>query len=99
LIAGQPNPKVLAGMARGRMRLRHDDLVEALTGQFDDHHAELAPDAARSWDSSSDLAAGLLCGKPTVIGHVMRLTRQQVLECGGRFFDPAQCQESAVSAD
>lgn len=42
LIAGQRNPKVLAGMARGRMRLKHDDLVEALTGQFDDHHAELA---------------------------------------------------------
>ena len=42
LIAGQRNPKVLAGMARGRMRLKHADLVEALTGQFDDHHAELA---------------------------------------------------------
>jgi transposase len=42
LIAGQRNPKVLAGMARGRMRLKHDDLVEALTGQFDEHHAELA---------------------------------------------------------
>jgi transposase len=42
LIAGQRNPRVLAGMARGRMRLKHADLVEALTGQFDDHHAELA---------------------------------------------------------
>jgi len=42
LVAGQRNPKVLAGMARGRMRLKHADLVEALTGQFDDHHAELA---------------------------------------------------------
>jgi transposase len=42
LIVGQRNPKVLAGMARGRMRLKHADLVEALTGQFDDHHAELA---------------------------------------------------------
>ena len=42
LIGGQRDPKVLAGMARGRMRLKHADLVEALTGQFDDHHAELA---------------------------------------------------------
>ena len=42
LIGGQRNPRVLAGMARGRMRLKHADLVEALTGQFDDHHAELA---------------------------------------------------------
>jgi hypothetical protein len=42
LIAGQRNPQPLAGLARSRMRLKHADLVEALTGQFDDHHAELA---------------------------------------------------------
>jgi transposase len=42
LIAGQRDPRVLAGMARGRMRLKYADLVESLTGQFDDHHAELA---------------------------------------------------------
>ncbi len=42
LIAGQRDPKVLAGLARGRMRSKHAALVEALTGQFDDHHAELA---------------------------------------------------------
>ncbi len=42
LIAGERNPKVLAGLARGKMRAKHDRLVEALTGKFDDHHAELA---------------------------------------------------------
>jgi transposase len=42
LIAGQRNPQVLAGLARGRMRGKHDDLVEALNGMFDDHHGELA---------------------------------------------------------
>ena len=42
LIAGQRNPKVLAGLARGRMRAKYPALVEALTGRFDDHHAELA---------------------------------------------------------
>ncbi len=42
LIAGQRDPKVLAGLAKGRMRSKHVALVEALTGQFDDHHAELA---------------------------------------------------------
>jgi len=42
LIAGERNPRVLAGLARGRMRAKHAALVEALTGQFDDHHAELA---------------------------------------------------------
>jgi transposase len=42
LIAGERDPHVLAGLARGRMKSRHHDLVEALTGQFDDHHGELA---------------------------------------------------------
>ena len=41
LIAGERDPKVLAGLARGRMRAKHAALVEALTGRFDDHHAEL----------------------------------------------------------
>ena len=42
MIAGQRDPKVLAGLARTRMRARHDELVEALDGMFDDHHGELA---------------------------------------------------------
>jgi transposase len=42
LIAGERDPVVLAGMARGRMRSKHDALAGALTGMFDDHHGELA---------------------------------------------------------
>jgi transposase len=42
LIAGERDPRVLAGLARGRMKAKHDRLVQALTGKFDDHHAELA---------------------------------------------------------
>jgi transposase len=42
LIAGERDPKVLAGLARGRMRVKHAALAGALTGNFDDHHAELA---------------------------------------------------------
>jgi transposase len=42
LIAGERDPQVLARLARGRMRVKHAALVEALTGRFDDHHAELA---------------------------------------------------------
>lgn len=42
LIAGERNPQVLAELARGKMRAKIPALVEALTGQFDDHHAELA---------------------------------------------------------
>jgi transposase len=42
LIAGQRDPKVLAGLARGRMKTKRSALVAALDGRFDDHHAELA---------------------------------------------------------
>jgi transposase len=42
LIAGERDPRRLADLARGRMRVKHAALVEALTGRFDDHHAELA---------------------------------------------------------
>jgi transposase len=42
MIAGQRDPKMLAALARGRMKAKHDDLVEALDGMFDDHHGELA---------------------------------------------------------
>jgi transposase len=42
LIDGQRDPQVLAGLARTRMKARHAALVEALTGMFADHHAELA---------------------------------------------------------
>jgi len=42
MIAGERDPRTLAALARGRMKARHDDLVEALDGMFDDHHGELA---------------------------------------------------------
>jgi transposase len=42
LIAGQRDPKVLAEMARGRMKTKRGALIAALDGRFDDHHAELA---------------------------------------------------------
>src|SRR6266511_3512073 len=42
LIAGERDPGVLAGLARGRMKAKHGALAQALTGRFDVHHAELA---------------------------------------------------------
>jgi hypothetical protein len=42
LIAGRRDPKVLAELAKGRLRGKRAALVQALTGRFDDHHAELA---------------------------------------------------------
>jgi len=42
LIAGERDPQVLADLARGKMKAKRAALIEALTGRFDDHHAELA---------------------------------------------------------
>ena len=42
LIASQRDPRTLAALARTRMKAKHDDLVQALDGMFDDHHGELA---------------------------------------------------------
>jgi transposase len=42
LIAGQRDPKVLAELARGRMKAKRGALIAALDGRFDAHHAELA---------------------------------------------------------
>jgi transposase len=42
MIAGERDPQVLAGLARGRMRAKHDALADALAGMFAEHHAELA---------------------------------------------------------
>jgi transposase len=42
MIAGERDPQVLAGLARARMRAKHDDLAEALDGMSDDRHGELA---------------------------------------------------------
>jgi transposase len=42
LIGGQRDPQVLAGLARTRMKAKHDALVQALTGMFADHHGQIA---------------------------------------------------------
>jgi transposase len=42
MIAGERDPQLLAGLARGRMKAKHDDLAAAPDGMFDDHHGELA---------------------------------------------------------
>src|SRR3954462_3252539 len=42
MIAGERDPQVLAQLARGKMRIKIPQLVEALTGHFNDQHAQLA---------------------------------------------------------
>jgi transposase len=41
LIAGRRDARELAQLARGSMKAKHDTLVEALTGNFTDHHGYL----------------------------------------------------------
>lgn len=41
LVAGERDPAVLAGLARGTLRSKTGRLTEALTGRFTDHHAFL----------------------------------------------------------
>src|SRR5215469_13793941 len=42
MIGGQRDPVRLADLARGKMKAKRAALIEALTGRFEDHHAELA---------------------------------------------------------
>ena len=51
LIAGQRDPQKLADLARGKLRVKHAALVEALTGRFDDHHATIAATLLRQIDT------------------------------------------------
>ncbi len=59
LIAGERDPRRLADLARGKMRPKHAALVEALTGRFDDHHAELARMLLEQIDALSGQIAAL----------------------------------------
>jgi transposase len=42
LIEGERDPRVLADLAKGKMRIKIPQLVEALTGHFTEQHAQLA---------------------------------------------------------
>lgn len=53
LIDGERDPQVLADLAKQKLRLKHDALVEALTGRFNDHHAFLCAIILRRIDELS----------------------------------------------
>jgi transposase len=42
LIDGKRDPEMLAALAKGSLRSKIPELVEALTGRFSEHHAFLA---------------------------------------------------------
>src|SRR5438309_922196 len=57
LMAGERDPAVLAGLARGSMRSKTSRLAEALTGRFTDHHAFLLTQMLQRIDAiSADIA-------------------------------------------
>jgi len=59
LIAGERDPHVLASLARGRMKVKHAALVQALTGRSDEHHGELARMLLDSYDALTAQAGKL----------------------------------------
>ena len=80
LIAGERDPRRLADLARGRMKTKRAALIEALTGRFDDHHAELARMLLDQIDALTaqidtlttrieQLLAAMADAQPTETGH------------------------------
>jgi transposase len=65
MVAGERNPAVLAQMARGPMRAKLARLHDALTGNFDDHHALLCATMLRRIDALTGEIATL----DTVVAH------------------------------
>ena len=51
LIAGERDPQMLASLAKGKLKAKNQDLVEALTGRFEDHHAFLVQMHLDRYDS------------------------------------------------
>lgn len=77
LVGGERNPDTLAKLARGQLRIKHRELVEAFNGRFDDHHADLARVLLHQIDTLNDdidqinqrveaLIAAVPAGQPTV---------------------------------
>src|SRR4029453_10711893 len=59
LIAGERDPAVLAGMARGRMRNKIPDLTQACAGRFGDQHALMCTLHLEHIDHLTDVIARL----------------------------------------
>jgi transposase len=98
LIAGERDPRVLAEMARGRMRPKCDTLVEALTGRFDDHHGELARMLLDQVDSLTAQIERLTVRIDELIAQIPEAAAPAVEEAeGGGGGDPAAAPLSTVA--
>jgi transposase len=70
LISGQRDPEVLADLALGKMRPKRAALKEALTGRFDDHHAELARMLLDQIDTLSEKIDQLTARADQLVGQL-----------------------------
>jgi transposase len=75
LIAGQRNPRILAELAKGKMRAKRAELAQALDGRFEPHHGELAriildqiDVLTAQIDALSDRASELIAAIPAAQG-------------------------------
>lgn len=59
LVAGPADPTATADLAKRRLRSKIPDLVEALTGRFDDHHALLVTEMLARIDAADATVARL----------------------------------------
>lgn len=89
LIAGERNPAVLAEMARGRMRAKNTALIEALTGRFDAHHAELASMLLDQIDVLTAKIDRLTLRIEELIAAIPEAAGPDDPDAGGRAQDPA----------
>jgi transposase len=89
LIAGERDPRVLADLARGRMKIKHAALVEALTGRFDEHHAELARMLLDQIDALTGQIDTLTTRIETLIGAIPAAAAPPAHQPGGGVGGPA----------
>jgi transposase len=98
LIAGERDPRVLAEMARGRMKVKNAPLIEALTGRFDDHHAELARMLLDQIDALTAKIDTLTVRIDELIAQIPAAVAPSVDDTtGGGGGDPATAPLSAVA--
>jgi transposase len=76
LVAGQRDPKVLAQMAKARMRAKLAELEEALRGFFTDHHAAILRMMLDNIDRLSEQIAALDATIETAIAPFARQVAQ-----------------------
>jgi transposase len=89
LIRGERNPRVLARLARGKMKAKHDALVEALEGRFDDHHAVLARMLLDQIDGLTAQIDRLTAGIEAMIAQIPAAQAPETAEPGQAADHPA----------